>query len=297
MTNRTDLDLGVLRSFVAGVELGSFAQASTRVGRSQSAVSAQLRKLEDQSGRPLLRKAGRGLALTEAGEVMLGYARRLLELNDEAVAAIHGVDLDGWVRLGLPQDFAEGWLPGILGRFARAHPGIRVEVVAGRNAELMPKLRAGALDMALAWGEPDGPHAERLTELRMAWIGPADGAVSRRAGDVPLVVFEPPCRFRTVAMAALDAARIPWRVSFTSPGLSGLWAAAAAGLGISLRTPVGLPAGVRALEPREGGLPGLPRVALSLHHAGATPTPAVARLAAILREAVLESMPAHGPAR
>jgi DNA-binding transcriptional LysR family regulator len=289
MMNRTNLDLDVLRSFVAGVELRSFAQASTRVGRSQSAVSAQLRKLEDQSGRPLLRRAGRGLALTEAGEVMLSYARRLLELNDEAVAAVRGVDLDGWVRLGLPQDFAEGWLPGVLGRFARAHPGIRVEVAAGRNAELLPRVGAGTLDLALAWGESDGAHAERLAELPMVWIGPASGALPWRAGEpLPLVAFEPPCRFRAAGTAALDAAGIQWRLSFTSPGLSGLWAAVAAGMGVSPRTSAGLPGTVRVLEPHEAGLPAMPRISLSLHRADAEPAPAAARLALILREAVAE---------
>src|SRR6478609_4842573 len=94
--SRLLFDLDVLRSFVTGVELGSFAKAADRVGRSTSAVSAQLKKLEEQAGTPIFRKAGRGLALTEAGETMLGYARRLLELNDEAAAAIHDVELEGW---------------------------------------------------------------------------------------------------------------------------------------------------------------------------------------------------------
>ena len=94
-------DLDVLRSFVTGMELGSFAKAADRLGRSTSAISAQLKKLEEQAGTPIFRKAGRGLALTEAGETMLAYARRLLDLNDEAATAIHGAELEGWVRLGL----------------------------------------------------------------------------------------------------------------------------------------------------------------------------------------------------
>lgn len=227
---------------------------------------------------------------------MLGYARRLLELNDEAVAAVRGAELDGWVRIGLPQDFAEAWLPGVLGRFARAHPDIRVEVVAGRNAELLPRVGAGTLDLALAWGEPDGAHAERLAELPMAWIGPASGDVARRAGEpLPLVAFEAPCRFRAAGTAALDGAGIAWRLAYTGPGLSGLWAAVAAGLGVSPRTPVGLPASVRVLGPGEAGLPALPRVALSLHRSEAEPAPAAARLAALLREAVAAGVPALKP--
>src|SRR5690242_11497870 len=111
-----NLDLDVLRTFVTGLDLGSYAKAAERLGRSQSAISLQLRKLEEQTGQTLLRKRGRGLALTEPGEIMLGYARRLLEVNDEALAALKGASLQGTVRLGLPQDFAESWLPDVLGR-------------------------------------------------------------------------------------------------------------------------------------------------------------------------------------
>jgi DNA-binding transcriptional LysR family regulator len=123
MAIRTNLDMDVLRTFVTGFELGSFARAAERLGRSQSAVSTQLRKLEDQVGQPLVQKSGRGLVLTTAGEGLLGYAKRLLELNDEAVDRIRGADVDGWARLGLPQDFAESWLPAVLNRFSRAPEG------------------------------------------------------------------------------------------------------------------------------------------------------------------------------
>ena len=122
---RIHFDLDVLRTFVAGVELNSFAKAADRLGRSTSAVSAQLKKLEDQVGTPILRRQGRGMALTETGETMLAYARRLLELNDEAATALHGAELEGWVRLGLQEDFGESLLADVLGRFARAHPKVR----------------------------------------------------------------------------------------------------------------------------------------------------------------------------
>jgi len=102
-----------------------FRQAADRLGRSTSAVSAQLKKLEGQAGAPILRKSGRGLALTPTGETLLAYARRLIELNDEAVAAARGVELEGWVRIGLQEDFGETLLPEALGRFARAHPKVR----------------------------------------------------------------------------------------------------------------------------------------------------------------------------
>ena len=143
MPGRTNLDMDVLRTFVTGFELGSFARAADRLGRSQSAVSTQLRKLEDQVGSPLVQKSGRGLALTTAGESLLSYAKRLLELNDEAVASVRGAEIEGWARLGLPQDFAESWLPAVLKRFSRAHPKVRMEVQVDRSVPLIEKTIKG----------------------------------------------------------------------------------------------------------------------------------------------------------
>src|ERR1019366_1209895 len=125
---RMAFDLDVLRSFVTGIELGSFAKAADRLGRSTSAVSAQLKKLEEQVGAPVLQKSGRGMVPTAAGETMLAYARRLLALNDEAAVAVRGCDLQGWVRLGVQGEFGEHVLADILGRFARAHPKVRIDV-------------------------------------------------------------------------------------------------------------------------------------------------------------------------
>ncbi len=291
MAARVNLDVDALRSFVLGLELGSFSRAAERVGRSSSAVSEQMARLEAQAGRSLLRRQGRSLAPTDAGEAMLGYARRLLELNDQAVAAVRGAELEGWARLGLPQDFAEQWLPEVLGRFARQHPRVRVEARAERNSELVERVGMGKLDLALVWGGPEGPHAERLAELPVRWIGPARRELLWHPGEpLPLVLFEPPCQFRTLGIAALDAAGISWRLAFTSPSLAGLWAAVAAGLGVSLRTPAGLPGSVRLLDQGEVGLPALPRIALSLHVAEADPPPAVARLTTILRETLSETL-------
>lgn len=292
--SRVSFDPEVLRSFVQGVELGSFARAAERLNRSTSAVSAQLKRLEDQAGRPLLRKSGRGMALTETGEVMLGYARRLLELNDEAAAAVRGVELEGRVRLGLQEDFGETLLPAVLGRFARAHPKLRIEARIARNAELLDGVNHGKLDLALAWeGEQSSPHVERLARLPLRWIGSADARSSklRRRGEaLPLVVLDAPCLVRRAAIDALDRAGIAWRIAFTSASLAGTWAAVTAGLGVSVRTPLGLPAGVRALTAKEAGLPALPMLGLALHRADAEPSPAVTRLAEILVDTLMPSL-------
>ncbi len=292
--SRVSFDPEVLRSFVQGVELGSFARAAERLNRSTSAVSAQLKRLEEQAGRPLLRKSGRGMALTETGEVMLGYARRLLELNDEAAAAVRGVELEGRVRLGLQEDFGETLLPAVLGRFARAHPKLRIEARIARNAELLDGVNHGKLDLALAWeGEQSSPHVERLARLPLRWIGSADARSSklRRRGEaLPLVVLDAPCLVRRAAIDALDRAGIAWRIAFTSASLAGTWAAVTAGLGVSVRTPLGLPAGVRALTAKEAGLPALPMLGLALHRADAEPSPAVTRLAEILVDTLMPSL-------
>ncbi|SDO95500.1 DNA-binding transcriptional regulator, LysR family [Phyllobacterium sp. YR620] len=284
------LDLEVLRTFVAGVELGSFAKAADKLGRSTSAVSSQLRKLEQQAGTDIFVKQGRGLALTDAGETMLAYARRLLDLNDEAIVAINGSELEGWVRLGLQEDFGETILPQVLGQFARAHPKVRIEARVARNAELIDRVTSGKLDLALAWS--DGavtPYCERIAEVPMCWVGSANASIERLAvadDPLPLACLEAPCLLRTAATNALDRAGIAWRLAFTSPSLAGLWAATAAGLGVTVRTPVGLPASVQPLAPVVSGLPGLPSLSLLLHRSQAHAEPATLRLAAIMTEAV-----------
>lgn len=285
MAVRTNLDLGALRTFVVGFELGGFARAAERLGRSQSAISAQLRKLEEQVGQPLVRKSGRGLALTTAGESLFSYARRLLDLNDEAVESIRGADVEGWVRLGLAQDFAESWLPIVLRQFSRAHPKVRVEVQVDRSIPLIEKTLTAGLDIALVWESGSGaPRSSRIAGLPVRWIGPRDwpGVASLAGEPLPLVAFAPPCVFRSAAVDALDAAGIAWRLSLTSPSLSGLRAAVEAGLGITARTAIDLPRGLVALDPAATGLPPLPRMPVALHRAEADPTPAVRRLAEIL---------------
>ncbi|MFT4183956.1 MAG: LysR substrate-binding domain-containing protein [Rhizobium sp.] len=287
---KVTFDLDVLRSFVTGMELGSFARAAERLGRSTSAVSAQLRKLEEQAGTPIFRKVGRGLALTEAGETMLAYARRLLDLNDEAATAIHGGDLEGWVRLGLQEDFGETLLPEVLGRFARAHPKVRIEARVVRNAELIERVTSGRLDLALAWS--DGfrtAHTERIAEVPMCWVGPSGGHIHWHAGGgepLPLASLEAPCLLRSIATKVLDHAGVGWRISFVSPSLGGLWAATAAGLGLTIRTPLGLPDKVRPLAAGEAGLPALPTLDLVLHRAEAEANPATERLAALILQSV-----------
>jgi DNA-binding transcriptional LysR family regulator len=285
-----NLDIDVLRTLVAAQDLGAFNRAAKTVGRSQSAVSQQVSKLEDRLGLELFRKDGRGLVPTEAGEIVLGYARRIIDLNDEAVAILSGSNINGAVRLGFPSDFADNWLPAALGRFKRSHPNVKIEATVDRNSVLADRLENGQLDLIMLLTESTCVEVETLADLPMAWIGPAN-SIRRPAAPVPLAVLEAPCSFRAAAIAALDRANIPWHIAFTTPSLSGLWAAVDAGLGITVRTPASAPDHLAVLN-ENAELPSLPMAHLFLSSAGRELSPASVRFRDILTEtlpAVLRS--------
>jgi DNA-binding transcriptional LysR family regulator len=290
-TITTNLDIDFLRTLVSAEDLGGMNRAAEHVGRSQSAVSQQMRKLEEKLGQRLFRKQGRGLELTETGELLLNYARRMLALNDEAVTALQGAGLEGVVRFGLPSDFAETWLPAALGQFKRAHPLIRVEANVDRNSVLLDKLNKGQLDLAMFFGDSLPQNAERLARLPMVWIRGSQRAWSP-GEPVPLVLFEAPCVFRKAGIEALDAAGIPWRIAFTSPSLAGLWAAVDAGLGISPRTTAHVPQWLHVAG-KGDKLPKLPSIDLSLYDRGRSLTPAATRLKQILTDTIPPSLSAN----
>lgn len=279
-----NLDMDALRTLVATQQTGSLNRAAERVGRSQSAVSQQMRKLEEQIGQPLFRRRGRGLVLTESGDLILSYAQRILDLNDEGVRAIRGASVAGAVRFGLPGDFAETWLPVALGQFKRTHPAVRVEIAVEGNGKLLERLDRGELDLALAMGYENRPDAEHLATLQMSWIGPASIDVVLDPGvPLDLALYNSPCFFRRAGINALDNAHISWRLAYTTASLQSLWAGVAAGLGITLRTTAGVPSSLRQLGERQG-LPPLPTVELCLHTGCADAPPALAQLKRVVME-------------
>ncbi len=276
-----ELDLSLLRTLVAVHELGSFARAARQVGRSESAVSLQLKRLEEQCGGPLLRRSGRRMVLSEAGTRVLEYARRLLALNDEALSALRPEAFEGTVRVGIPTDVAETWWPPVRARFKAAHPAFTVETLVGAAPLLGEKLRRGELDLHVAY-QPRGDFPALWSETRsMAWVGPVD-FVREAAAPVPLVVFNPPCTFRDAALRVLENAGLSWTIAYESPTLAGLWAAVASGLGVTVRTPSGIPAPLRMLG-AEAGLPPLPTTTTALEAApGRQPGPAAMRLVELM---------------
>lgn len=284
---RPTFDLDVLRTFIAGVEYNSFAKAADRLGRSTSAVSAQLKKLEEQIGTPVLTKSGRGLALTPTGETLLSHARRLLELNDSIFQTLHECQAAGTIRLGLQEDFGEHFLSEILRRFVQSYPRVNLEVRIARNAELLALVDSANLELALTWdtGHPS-PYATPLGETQMHWIGSRDTPLlmALDGSPLPLIVFDAPCVLRSAATQALDAAQIPWRIALTSPSVGGIWAAVAAGLGLTLRTRIGLPSHLTVVS----GLPPVPSLGYVLHSGSDDPTPAIQQLAALIKASLQE---------
>ncbi|WP_249675182.1 LysR substrate-binding domain-containing protein [Pseudomonas abieticivorans] len=275
-------DLDVLRTFVTGVQYNSFAQAAERLGRSTSAVSAQLKKLEDQVGSPVLERSGRGLALTPVGEALLSQARRLLELNDEIFSSLRETQVQGTVRLGLQEDFGEHLLSDLLQRFARLYPKVSLEVHIGRSRDLLAMIASDRVDLALAWDTGQHtPYAQTLSETAMQWIGKAHATPFPGDAPLPLVLFDAPCVLRSAATQALDGAGIAWRVAFTSPSVAGLWAAVNAGLGVTLRTRIGLPGHLAVLT----GLPAVGVLGAVLHWGAEQPTPAVKVLGGLIADA------------
>lgn len=289
MARLATFDLDALRTFVTGIELGSFALAAEQLHRSTSAVSAQLKKLEASSELPLVQKNGRHLTTTAQGELLLSYARRLLALNDEATLALSARQMAGDIRIGMQEDFGESLLPHILGQFSRAHPQVQIFARIGRNTELLQEIRQQQLDLALCWqGAETLPHSSALGAVVLHWIGSPQISVASwlaRGEPVPLLLFDAPCLMRSHAIEALDRADIPWRVAFSSRSLSGIWAAANAGLGITIRTTFGMPASLALLA--EPCLPALPQLGIALCHASGQPSPAEALLHKIIAEQLI----------
>lgn len=248
-----NLPTTLLRSFVAIVDTGSMLNAAEHVFVTQSALSLQIKRLEELLQQSLFTREGRRLVLTPVGEVLLDYARRILNLHDEAIVAINAGQFAGPVRVGMVQDFAESMLKGLLARFAELHPDSQIFARVAGTAELLTMLDRGQLDLIIGFAAGDDPGA--IAVAPMTWYGNADLA---DRSVIALAVLEKPCRFREAAIASLDATGRPWRIAVETPNLTTLRAAVEAGLGLTCRTRLFLPneEGLATAE-----LPPLPKVA------------------------------------
>ncbi len=229
------LELDVLRSFVAIAETGSFTAAANVVFRTPSAVSMQIKKLEETLGKPLFVRDSRSVSLTADGELLIGYARRLLSLNHEAVTKFVAPDISGMVRLGAPDDVSERFLPDMLRRFSQSHPGISVNVVVQNTDELILRTAKGELDLAVITclnKHQSNENAEILYREALVWATLRGGCAAAR-NPLPVSVWEEGCSWRKTALEGLDAAGRDYRISFQSAYISGQKAAILADLAIA----------------------------------------------------------------
>ncbi|MFY7838108.1 MAG: LysR substrate-binding domain-containing protein [Novosphingobium sp.] len=273
------LDLTLLRSFVTVIETGSVLRAAARVGRSQSAVSMQLQRLEADVGRPLFHREGRTLKPNAAGEELLVHARRLLRLSDEALASLRGPDQAGLVRLGVPEDYAAFLLLPVLERFSQAHPLADIELIFQPSTVLLQQLKAGQIDLALVTRDPDQPFAV-LCHERFIWAAAPDHALWLR-DPVPVGLFEAGDIARRYALEALQESGRQFRVVCSSKSQLGLIAVAQAGLAVVGIVESCLPQGLIRVGQAQG-LPDLPPFEISLVERGGPTTALAARLQAFL---------------
>ena len=253
------LDPDLLRAFVLIAEGRSFTRAAALLGRTQSAVSMQVKRLEEVLGHPVLQRSkGGSVDLTSHGTYLLSRAREILALNDEVLTTFREPAVAGTVRLGTPDDYAFRFLPPILARFARFHPAVDVDVVCAASSDLAKRLQNGELDLTLLTEgmEPRGYAATPLWHGPLNWIVSARHTTHRQT-PLPLALAHETCSWRQAAMRALDATGRPYRVAYVSGTQVGTQAPVMAGLAVTVATLSWLPEGLRPLRPDEG-LPPLP---------------------------------------
>jgi DNA-binding transcriptional LysR family regulator len=297
MATRINLDLDTLRTLSVAHDLGGLAQAAEQLGRTPSAISLQMKRLQEELGMSLFRKRGRGLALTEAGEVALAYARRILALNDELLDTMQGANLAGHIRIGCPQDFAP-ILPSVLSQFASFYPRMQIELAIEGNSALADAIENSRIDLAVVIGHETRPTAHTVGQLELVWIA-SSSFVPPQNQQLPLAVLGPQCAFRRRAIERLEKANIPHRIAANSPSLEGLWAALLGGLGITARTAFNLREGLVFAESLYR-LPVLGSLPVTLHRNAHSNGVAIDRMAFLLGEAlrcVLSSKPKAKPFR
>jgi len=266
-----DLDPDLLKAFLAVAEHRSFTRAADKLHRTQSAVSVQVRRLEERLGTKLFQRHRTGVVPTAAGEDLRIYAQRILALQAEAVGALRARNQEAVIRLGVMDDYGTIIVPPLLASFAKSHPTVRVEVETGLTAT-MPARLGEAYDLVIAMHPEGRGDGELLRREQAVW---AAAACCRAMAEdtLPVALYPRGCLFRQWAAEALDRAGRPWRLAFVSRTLAAVEAIAAEGLAITVVKAGTLPPHLRALGPRDG-LPALPMADIRLHRARNLPRPA-----------------------
>jgi len=256
------LDIDQLRTFIAIAESGSFTKAAEVVNKTQSAVSMQMKRLEERLDRPIFARDGRASKLTEDGARLLDYARRLVKLNVETVAAFSDAALSGRVRLGVPDDYADRYLPEIMARFSRAYPGVELTVLCEPSVDLVDRIDDNDIDLAIITNCESRRIAETFRRERLLWVS-SNRHPTHLEAPLPLALGRPSCYWRRTAVEQLESVGRPYRLLYSSSNAGAVAAAVLAGLAVSVLPESGLRPGMRVLSAAEG-FPELPACHIGL---------------------------------
>lgn len=271
--SRRNIPTDLMRSFVITIEEGSFTRAAGMVGRTQSAVSLQIKRLEEVVGVRLCQRDAHNLDVTEQGRTFAHYARRILALNDEVLALMRSPDVSGKIRLGAPSEYTDSLLPRLLGRFAQVHPNVMLEVTSDLSKNLLARQQNGEFDLVVALHDYDENGGGKLVHSEpLIWFGSADH--SRHAqSPLPLVLAPSPCVYRHRILQYLNREAMPFRVAYLSSSYSAVLAGVRAGLGVTAMAQSTVPEGVQPLGPGDG-LALLGHLDVRLHRVPAAPSTA-----------------------
>ena len=278
-----NIEISLLRSFLALAEYCSFTVAARSVSCTQAALSMQIKRLEEIAGGVLFERTSRQVTLTRRGELLRSHAWRMVALNDEALAQLYDDKFTGLVRVGAIEDFAVHVLPPILSKFMNNHPEIAIEVETGFTTDLLGRLGRD-FDLVLAMHPTGSGKGEMIRRERAVWIGSRQFARHKQT-VIPLALHPAGCQFRQAALAALDNAKRRWRLTYISQSLGAIEGASMSGLAITVGKAGALPNGLDILGHAEG-LPDLPFFEIALHRASRCNTPGVGALAEHLKEAL-----------
>jgi DNA-binding transcriptional LysR family regulator len=289
-----DLDMDLVRCFVAVAENGGFTAAGKRLNLSQSAVSLKIQRLENLLERRVFSRTSRSLELTAEGEILLNYAGRLLALNREILERIGEPAIEAIVRVGVVEYFGQQFLPGLLAQFKQGRPNVRLSVEVGMSQDLVNALAEGKFDFVIATAgkiPSSEVKMENVTQERilitepLVWAQAITSPINPQIDPVPLVLIASPCSYRRIALEALEKRGRPWQIVYTSSSLGSIQSAVLAGLGITICGRSSVLAGMKVVD-YEQGLPKLPKTSIAIYSRQSVVEPLAKHLAAFIIKAV-----------
>lgn len=287
-----NIPMDLLRTFIKAVDSGNFTRAGELVGRTPSAVSLQIKRLEESVSTTLFQRDAHKMQLTAEGKTMAQYARRILALNDEVFATLRQPAVAGRVRLGAPHEYTASLLPEFLGQFAQSHPNVMLEVTSDLSKNLLRRQQAGEFDLIIALHEDSAPDGGRpIYTEPLVWIGSEDHS-SHLKSPLRLALAPPPCMYRDRMLQGLNQIERPCRVVYLSSSYNGITAAVRAGIGVTVMAESTTPPASRILTERDG-LPPLGQLELRLHRAPGKTSEALMRLEDFIAGSFAKSVPAR----